>query len=199
MEWDLRQDIKFRPQNFGIKNALIQNEMQYNNLKLGLIFFFVLIILSFSFKLTAQEARIDVSGSWSVTIDETDLVAGAGSDLNSTYTSETNQITVNVDKIVYGNFWDWFVYYNWRVDVRRSDINWDSNFRLYVRRTGSGFGFGSISGGTSFQEVTLVDQTFFSGSRRRYYIYLQLQLENVSINISPDTYNTTVIYTVTEL
>lgn len=173
--------------------------MQYNNLKLGLIFFFLLIILSFSFKLIAQEATIDVSGSWSVTIDETDLVAGAGSDLNSTYTSETNQITVNIDKIVYGNFWDWLVNYNWRVDVRRSDINWDSNFRLYVRRTGNGFGFGSISGGTSFQEVTLVDQTFFSGSRRRYYIYLQLQLENVSINISPDTYSTTVIYTVTEL
>jgi len=165
----------------------------------SLIFQLIITLLFGYTKAFGQEVTIDVTGSWSETIDETDLQAGAGSDLNPTYTSATNQININIDKIVYGNFWDWFVNYNWRVDVRRSDTNWDSQFRLYVRRTGNGFGLGSISGGTTFQEVTLIDQVFFSGSRRRYYIPVQCQLGNVSINISPDVYTTTVIYTVTEL
>ncbi len=149
--------------------------------------------------LMGQQVTIDISGSWSLTITSADLTAGAGSDFTSSYESNTDQISVDIDKVVSGNFWDWFLSYNWRVDVNKQDVNWHSDMELYVRRTSGGFGFGSISGGTSYQQITSSDRTFFSGNGRRYWIPLQLQLQGMSVEVPPGNYSTVVYYTVTEL
>lgn len=160
---------------------------------------FILLFILINGNHQAQQVTITVTGSWSLTIGSSDLQGGAGSDLNSTYQSATNQVSINIDKVVNGNFWDWFVNYNWRVDVEKQDTNWDSRLQLWVHRSGNGFGFGSISGGTNYQQVTNSTTSFFSGSRRRFWITIQYELRNVSVQVPVDTYSTLVIYTVTEL
>lgn len=132
--------------------------------------------------------NLTLTGSWSETIDALDLQAGAGSDLIDTYESASNEISIQIVSPA-----------NWRVDVRKSDITWHSNFQLYVRRTSDGTGGGSISGGTTYQEVTDTDQSFFTGNKNRNSVDVQLRLTGVSIQIPPGTYTTTVYYTVVDL
>lgn len=130
---------------------------------------------------------ITVTGSWILTIDASDLQAGAGSDLIDTYESASDQIDVYVHAIGART---------WRVNVRKSDANWHSNFQLSVRRTSDGTGAGSISGGTSYQVVTDTDQIFFDGNKDRQDIKVQLKLTGVSVQVPTDTYTITVYYTV---
>ena len=74
---------------------------------------------------------------------------------------------------------------NWRVDVRRDDTNWHGDFVLELKKPG--------------KEVTVetTDQEFITGEGNNSYD-IQIILKGVSIQISPDAYITTVIYTVTE-
>ena len=125
---------------------------------------------------------IGVSGSWSPTIDQGDLIGGAGSDLNSTYESAADQLTMSISDTQTG--------VDWSVDVRRVDSNWHSDFVLSVRRTGSGDGY---------QVVTTSAQTLFTGTGDLSAINLQLRLSGVSVLIPSATYSTTIYYTVTEV
>ena len=136
-----------------------------------------------------QPVSITVSGDWSETIDVSDLQSGAGSDLIDTYESASDQVDIDINIGGSGQ---------WQVDVRKTDTNWHSNFQLSVVRTADGQGTGNISGGTSYQEVTDTDQIFFEGSKNRTNIGAQLKLSGVSVQIPPDTYTTTIYYTVSE-
>jgi hypothetical protein len=158
------------------------------------IWIFVVLLGCFFYN-TAQSQEVSVSGNWSLTIDATDLQSGAGSDLIDTYESNTNQVYVSVTKSG-GFFSNWY----WRVDITKTDGNWPSDFHLDVRRSSDGFGFGgSISGLTSYQEIVNSFPPYFTGNRNRYFIGMQYRLRGVSVQIPPDTYTTTVVYTVTEL
>ena len=155
-----------------------------------LIFIIIFGLISIDKKVQTQD--ITVTGSWFLTIDASDLQSGAGSDLVDTYTSTSNAVQVDITGTAGSTD-------SWRVDVRKSDSNWHSDFRLRVRRTSDGTGSGSISGGDSFITVTNSDKVFFSGSGDRTGIDVQLRLRYVSIQIPPDTYTTTVHYTVVDI
>jgi len=131
---------------------------------------------------------ITVTGSWSETIDALDLQAGAGSDLISTYESAAEAVSIDISATSG----------NWGLDVKKIDTNWHSNLHLHVKKTSDGTGSGSISGGDSYQEVTDIDQSFFSGNGDRSNVNVQLKLNGVSIQVPPDTYTTTIYYTVTD-
>jgi len=131
---------------------------------------------------------ITVTGNWSETIDSTDLQAGAGSDLISTYESAVDTVSIDISATIG----------NWGLDVKKFDTNWHSDLHLHVKRTSDGTGSGSISGGGAYQEVTDTDQSFFSGNGDRSSINVQLELTGVSIQVPPDTYTTTVYYTVSD-
>ena len=133
---------------------------------------------------------ISVTGSWFETVDETDLVGGAGSDLQSTYESAADQISIDIGGAGKKN---------WRVDVRKVDTDWHGDLNLYVRRTSDGSGQGQITGGTSYQQLSDTYQQFFSGSRNRRGVSVQLMLEGVSASMPCDNYLTTVYYTVVEV
>ena len=129
-------------------------------------------------------------GNWVVpTIDAADLQSGAGSDLVDTYENTAGVINIS-DITTPGNY---------RVDVSKADTTWHANFQLSVKRTGDGSGAGSISNGTTYQQITDTDASFFTGDLDRTTIPLQLQLAGVSVSISPDTYITTVNYTIVEI
>lgn len=135
---------------------------------------------------------ITATGSWSLTIDVNDLQGTAGSNLNSSYESITNQVEIDVSGIILPTE-------NWRVDVRKSDIAWSGNFQLSIVRTGDGTGIPVLSGiseGTVYQEVTDTAQSFFEGFGNRNAIPIQLKIDNVSVAIPAEIYSTTVIYTI---
>ncbi len=135
-----------------------------------------------------QAIDITVTGSWFLTIDASDLQAGAGSDLNPTYLSATDQIGIDIENTST----------SWVVSVRGAVTKWPPGVTFYIRRTTDGTGSGSISGGTSWQQVAGANQQFFTGSLTRINVGVQCGLTGVSIQITPDTYSGTVIYTVTE-
>lgn len=134
-----------------------------------------------------QAATITVTGTWFRTIGSADLQAGPGSNLTATYSSATNQITMGLATT--GAL-------PWRVDVRRIDSLWHANFVLSIRRTNNGTGgTGTVSGGTTYLQITTINQTFVTGSGTRTGITLQERLGGVSVQIPPATYTTTIQYT----
>ena len=137
--------------------------------------------------LNIRAQNISVIGNWSETIQASDLQSGAGSDLIDTYESLPDQIEVAITGAANKT---------WRIDVSKVDNLWDSRFQLFVKRTSDGLGSGSVTGGTSYQEVTNTEQSFFNGYKNCSNIYLQLKASGISIQIPPNTYSTTVYYTV---
>lgn len=138
-----------------------------------------------------QAIDIVIAGDWLLIVDASDLQSGAGSDLIDTYESIADAVSISISGTTGASD-------NWRVDVKKVDTNWDSSFYLYVKRTSDGTG-GSVSGGTAYQEITNVDQSFFSGSDDVSGINIQLKLSGVSVQIPPDSYMTTVYYTVVDI
>jgi hypothetical protein len=135
---------------------------------------------------------IKITGKWNLKIDENDLVGGAGTTFPDAFESKTDEISITISKTTTPTT-------PWRVDIRRIDINWHPNLTLFVKRTSDGTGDGTIDNGTTYQQVTLIDQFFFSGTGERSKIDIQLKIEGVSLPVPVDTYSTEIYYTVTEL
>lgn len=148
---------------------------------------FLLMISTHSF---AQE--IIVAGSWTATIDASDLVAGAGSDLNSTAISENTAIRINVAGVT-GHAWS--------VSVHCSKSNWPIGLALKAQRTANGSptddGDNFIEGGLRVIEITDTPQQFFSGYGSRQYIYAKVGVAGLSVASPPGTATATVYYTIT--
>ncbi len=132
-------------------------------------------------------ATIAAVGGWTETIDASDLVSGAGSNLQTDYYSSTSATTIDV--AASGNY---------QVNVRRSDTNWSGDFTLYLKRASDGTGSGTISGGTSYLVVSPTDTELFTGSLDRTGVDVQYHLSGTSIDITPGTYSTTLTFTIVD-
>jgi hypothetical protein len=143
----------------------------------------------------AGTARAAISitsiGFWAETIDATDLAAGPGSDLEDTYESAADQVSLDISGATGDSD-------AWRVDVRRVDSAWHADLHLHVQRTSDGSGGGSISGGSSYQEIGESYQSFFSGSGDRNQIDLRLKITGVSVQVPAAAYSSAVYYTVVD-
>jgi len=130
---------------------------------------------------------IEVSGEWTLVIDESAIV---NDDIVDTHESETGQITLNIS----AGRWD-----SYRVSVHKTDSNWQGDLSIDVRRTSNGNGPGSLSGGTVYQQVDDTGAAFFSGIGQRSKIYCQYRIRGVGPQIPPGTYTTSIVYTVVQL
>ncbi|HFA52186.1 MAG TPA: hypothetical protein ENJ95_24475 [Bacteroidetes bacterium] len=142
---------------------------------------------------------INVTGEWNYSVSVNDITE-AGNDFQGTYSSASNQVLIDVRQRNF--FFDLFFNYNWRVDIRKSDIDWHPNLVLSARRTGNGsplFFSGNVNGGTTYQQVSNANQSFFSGNRSRLDIPVQYRISGVSVLLPAKAYTTTVVYTVTDL
>lgn len=127
---------------------------------------------------------ISVSGEWNYTIPASDITE-AGDDFSGTYTSNANQAYLDI----------WYNR-NWRVSVQKNNIDWNRQLRLFVRRTGSGWGSSSsLSGGTNFIRVKNRDSNFFRGRNWNFGIPIQYEIRRVSVTIPTHTYVVEVLYT----
>lgn len=167
---------------------------------------FLLIVFCITEAKTQIATTITVIGQWDRNITQADLQGGAGSNLNSTYTSNASQVLLEIYRLYLfpGNkIW------NWAVDVHKEDVNWHTDLLIDVRRTGNGQcnqTTYSVSGGTSYMNITGTDSQFFFGQVSGYLgwfgsftvsdIPLQYRLRGVSATVPAQTYTTTIYYTI---
>ena len=151
------------------------------------------LLLALTFCVSSPAGALDLaaSGSWSLGVDATDLLAGAGSPLQDSYDSGGGAVALEISAT--GGSSD-----AWRIDVRRATSGWDPDLHLWIRRTSDGSGPGSVSDGTSWQEVGATDSALFTGEGDRTGITVQLRITGVSLAISPDAFLATVHYTLVD-
>ncbi|SOE22181.1 hypothetical protein SAMN06298216_2631 [Spirosomataceae bacterium TFI 002] len=157
------------------------------------------IALFFFISLDGNSQVLSSTGSWSPTI-ASGQISEAGLDYPSTYAlqSSANQTLINLQRS--GSFFD--VYFgNWRVDVRKSDINWDSRLKLEIRRSGNGNGsfFSSINGGGGYQQLNNNIVNFFNGSGFYSNIPIQYRISGFSVLIPVEEYRAEVVFTLIDL
>lgn len=139
-----------------------------------------------AFSSFAQGADLTSSGDWVESINATHLVAGAGSDLQAQFESVSGVTTLTITNAPGA----------WSLRVRRGGSGGHGDVTVYVKRTSSGSGSGSIAGGTAYQALTGTDEELFSGSDARSSVSLQFKLTGLSRNVSPATYLSSLIFTV---
>jgi hypothetical protein len=151
---------------------------------------FLLLALPAARLFAAQPLEIVLTNNWTTpSFGITELAAGAGSNFSSTpWESSANAVELEVK----------FSNPPWTISVRKVDTAWNAALHLSVRRTGSGSGGGSLSGGTTYQEITATDTSFFSGTADRKNIPLQFQISGLTVTLGAATFSTTVYYTVTD-
>jgi len=123
------------------------------------------------------------------TIGTSDLIAGAGSDLNSSYPSSSSAIQITITNT--GNK-------AWTINVHKNDTSWDSRLHLKIMRTSSGSGPGSVIGGMGYIQLTDNDQPFFAGSGDNANIPVQVLLDNVSVQIPASSGRTSIVFTIVD-
>lgn len=132
-----------------------------------------------------------VSGAWSPSVGPADLQSGAGTDLVASRTSNPDQILVDVASTAGPAD-------AWEVQLRRSTVAWPAGVRLWARRSSDGAGPGSVSGGATWREVTALDGALFQGQGDRTGIGIELELTGLAVGVAPDTYATSITYTVVD-
>jgi hypothetical protein len=133
----------------------------------------------------AAGADLTSSGDWLESVNASNLIAGAGSDL------QPLQSMAGVTILNVGNAPG-----NWRVKARRSAGQWNGNITVWVRRTSDGSGSGTIGGGTTFVELGATDVDLFSGTLNRGNISLQFKVTGLNRTVPPDTYTSSIIFSV---
>jgi hypothetical protein len=147
-----------------------------------------LLLLAPLLSVYAQGREVSAVGGWTKTIDASNLVSGAGSNLTSTY--ESGAAATVLSLVDTGS---------WKIHVTHSHGgDWPGNFILYTQRTSAGSGSGTISGGSSYIEITHADVELFSGTLDRTGIDIQYKLSGMSVSIPPGTYSATVTFTIIE-
>ena len=128
--------------------------------------------------------------SWDVAVGPADILGGDGGDFADEFESASDEKQLDVKNPVA----------NWRIDVSRSSASWHTNIHLYIRRTSDGTGTGTISIGTTYQEITTTNTSFFDGTGQRDNVDLQFKVGGAfaAAGVPAGSYVTTITYTVTD-
>lgn len=149
--------------------------------------YIILVVFTLFLSIQLYGQTISVSGSPSFAASLFN-VTEAGDNFTTSVTSTTNATTINVGSASTRY---------WHINVDRVDVNWNSNLHVWVKRTGTGSATsGTISGGTTFQEVTLTEALFFNGYRNRTNIPIQYQISGISMTVPAANYSTTIYFTI---
>ena len=162
-----------------------------------LIFISVLLTVSVGQNQLLAQSKVKLQGRWDCFVSASDIIE-AGNDYIGTYESGDSEVQFSVND----GFWPELLGYNWSVSIRKSDVDWDNTAKIYVQRTSDGTPYllnGTVTGGTSYQQVNDTEMYFFSGNRGRQNIEIQYRLQGVSVVMKAQTYTTYIIYTVSSL
>lgn len=150
----------------------------------------LILVFLFNFGLTIEliGQNVKIKGTWTVSTSINNLYAGE--DIQSTITSDADQIELSVNGNVNKS--------TWKIAVSKSDIVWNNALEIWVRRTGTGNGSGEAWGGNTYQKVSNVNMTFFEGKRALNKIPIQLEIRGMTVTIPAVAYSTNIVYTLYE-
>lgn len=153
------------------------------------------------------KAQLNVTGNdWIPTIDAT-AVSEAGTDYATDFSLESlvNQSEMDVTPLLSSLLPPLF---GWSVQASiTSVVDWHPDLELSVRRSGDGTGSAilgvlggvlvspSISGGETYQTLSVVPNTFFTGRAHYNDIPIQYKVSGMSVLIPTKTYTAEVLYT----
>ena len=152
------------------------------------ILFILFLTIFVFFRSDTVALDITATGGWTETINYSDLISGAGSDLTGTYESAANATSLDITNS--SGVGD-----KWRVDMQRSDSIWHANFTLYIKRVATP---PRVSGGTTYTEIRTTSDAFIDGKGNISGLTCQYQLTGMSVSIPPNTYSTTVTFTIVD-
>jgi len=147
------------------------------------IVFALIIILVFA---ADYYAEVLTTGQWNIVVGAGDLTGGAGTTLPASFESMAGVTTVTIAN----------EQSPWRLMARYAHTNWNNAVSVMIKRTSDGSGAGSISGGSSYVELSTVDTEICSGDGDRSNVALQYKLTGTSLHVSPGLYSTSIIFTV---
>ena len=154
------------------------------------IIFSIILLLS---AIYVKAQSINAIGSWSVSVPS-NTISEAGNDYSMSLTSMTNQTILDINVPLTTT--------SWRVDVNKQDSFWNNALKLWIRKTGDGVGIAGSSispiGTIPFFQLANMGQPFFTGIKNYVGIPIQYEIRGLSVLIPASTYNTTVVYTITE-
>ncbi|MGD1319354.1 hypothetical protein [Chryseobacterium sp. 2R14A] len=162
------------------------------------IFFFSIIVLLFSISPSKAQRTLTVGGNnWTVTIPS---ITEAGTNYAGTYESAANQILLTASVPLLLGSGKVSVHYE-------ANPTWNSNLIVNARRTGDGTTvclLCTLSGGTTYQPVGLTATELFRiaavATLATYSnIPIQLQLSGVSVTVPAATYNSRIVFTISEI
>ncbi|MBI1305013.1 MAG: hypothetical protein GC181_00195 [Bacteroidetes bacterium] len=133
----------------------------------------------------AQEIRIQ--GSVSFSFDQIRIEPGGDFDLEA---ESTDKVNLDIKKLTKNAYWT--------VMVSKNDVNWDSQVKIYVRRTSSGDGKGFANGGWNYILINNLNSTFLTGYEKLNNIDLQYKVEGMDVSMEAGTYYTDIVYTLFE-
>jgi len=155
------------------------------------IWFILLIALPATMAFT-QPLRLILRNNvdWDLALGVADITGLAGTDFDVDIESAANLQRLRIRNSTG----------DWRVDVSRADTAWHAGIRVYVQRTSDGLDGITISGGTTYQEITTSDTSFFTGTGNPRRIQLQFMTNGAfaSAGVPSGLYSTTVTYTLTD-
>lgn len=178
----------------------------------------LLFVIVFLITINGFTQTITVSGSnWNINTNSTPSFTQpteAGNDYSGTYESPTNLITLS--GFIPGNLLNLLIGgVASVVSVHYTPTNWNSNLKLFVKRSGGSTSIAgvcaicssSINGGTTYIEVPQsAPVQFFTinfsgvlglGNNITFSnINVQLQIQGVSVTVPVDNYSTTIYFTI---
>ncbi|AWV98880.1 hypothetical protein [Arcticibacterium luteifluviistationis] len=155
--------------------------------------FIILVLIVSCYVSHAQQ--VQVKSGWNTSVSSSEIIE-AGLDYSGTITSDPDQTTINFNG---GKMPE-----SYYITVQKNDNGLDG-LSLWVRRTGDGNGspFATVSGGTTFMQVTDSGEILYSGINNkgggtRRHVPIQYQFRGISVLLPVKTYSINVIYTISE-
>jgi hypothetical protein len=161
-----------------------------------------LLVLVFTvafFMANAQDLRVSINGMVAFN-EESISIRNAGSDFAVTVESESSLYVM----VIFGNFWDKWFYPNapWRIEIQKSDYNWNNNLVLETVRSGNGVNLNNrnkpskIYDGTNYQTVNNMSGYFFRGRGEIEDIPINFRISGMSVVNGAQDFETNIILTV---
>ena len=132
-----------------------------------------------------QEIRLRGSGKFSYR--NADIQAG---DDFASEAETSNNIYLEIKKAGQRDYWS--------VLVSKNDINWDNKVKIFVRRTSSGNGNGSVYGGLNYSQINNLSSNFLTGNGKLDDIDIQYKITGVDVTLPAQRYYTDIVYTLYE-
>lgn len=149
------------------------------------IFIFIFICTAISVVVAQKRTITLTNSSWSPSVAVTPVTI-VGND----YTSSTITSTVNETLLSINSNGGYTIY------VKKSDIDWNADISLWVRRTGDGTSGGAISTNVSFIQLTNLDQVLFTGNKDRDNVPIQFEIRGLSVLLPAKQYKTSIVFTI---